>query len=323
MKKILMNDRGVALILVILMISIIVAITLQLNMASRSEIYEAANLGDGIRAACVAKSGFCMGEALLSEDKNGLDSLKEDWAESELLSAGSGALFNSGHFRLHIEDESGRISINKLVSGTEYNDKIKGLLIRFLSLPEFDLDEQQVHDIVDAIKDWIDEDDETTDFGAENIYYEGLENPYACKNAPLDCIEELLMIKGITENLYYGTDETPGIAEYFTPYGKGSTNINTAPGLILKALSSEITDEMISDMDEFRRNEENNLSEPAWYKNIPGMTGITIDPGLITVQSNIFRITSTGYLNDIGKRISGVIERNSGGTVKRLSWKVD
>ncbi|MBW2630659.1 MAG: general secretion pathway protein GspK [Deltaproteobacteria bacterium] len=323
MKKILMNDRGVALILVILMISIIVAITLQLNMASRSGIYEAANLGDGIRAACVAKSGFCMGEALLSEDKNDLDSLNENWAEAELLSAGSGALFDTGHFGLHIEDESGRIPINKLVDGTEYNDKIKGLLTGFLSLPKFGLDEQQVRDIVDAVKDWIDEDDETTGFGAEDIYYGGLENPYACKNAPLDCIEELLMVKGITENLYYGTDEIPGIAEYFTLYGKGAININTAPNLILRALSDEITDEMTFDMDEFRRNEENNLLEPAWYKNIPGMTGITIDPGLITTQSNIFRITSTGYLNDINRRVVGVIERNSGETVKRLSWKVD
>ncbi|MEA1970470.1 MAG: type II secretion system minor pseudopilin GspK [Thermodesulfobacteriota bacterium] len=323
MKKILMNDRGVALILVILMISIIIAITLQLNMASRSGIYEAANLGHGTRAACIAKSGFCMGEALLSEDKNDLDSLNEDWAEAELLSAGSGALFDTGHFKLHIEDESGRIPINKLVDDTQYNDKIKDLLIRFLSLPEFDLDEQQVRDIVDAVKDWIDEDDETTGFGAEDIYYEGLEDPYACKNAPLDCIEELLMVKGITENLYYGTEETPGVANYVTLYGEGAININTAPDLILKTLSDEITDEMVSDMNEFRRNEENKLSEPAWYKNIPGMTGITIDPGLITVQSNIFRITSTGYLNDIGKRISGVIERNSGGTVKRLSWKVD
>jgi len=323
MKKILMNDRGVALILVILMISIIIAVTLQLDMASRSGIYEAANLGDGIRAACIAKSGFCMGEALLSEDKNDLDSLNEDWAEAELLSAGSGALFDTGHFRLYIEDESGRIPINKLVDGTEYNDKIKSLLTGFLSLPGFDLDEQQVRDIVDAVKDWIDEDNETTGFGAEDIYYEGLDDPYACKNAPLDCIEELLMVKGITENLYYGTDETPGIVEYFTLYGKGAININTAPDLILKALSDDITDEMVSDMDEFRRNEENNLAEPAWYKNIPGMAGTTIDPGLITTKSNIFRITSTGYLNDISRRVSGVIERNSGGTAKRLSWKVN
>jgi general secretion pathway protein K len=323
MIKILRNERGVALILVIMMISVIIAVTLQLNMASRSEIYEAANLGDGIRAACISRSGFCMGETLLSEDKNDLDSLNEDWAESELLSAGSGALFDTGHFRLQIEDESGRISINKLVEGTEFNDKIKDLLILFLSLPEFDLDEQQARDIVDTIKDWIDADDVTTGFGAEDIYYTGLETPYPCKNAPLDCIEELLMIKGITENLYYGTDETPGIANYVTLYGNGAININTAPNLILKSLSDEITDEMASDMDEFRRNEENNLSKSAWYKNIPGMTGITINPGLITTQSDIFRITSTGYLNDISGRVSGVIERNDNGKIKRLSWKVN
>jgi general secretion pathway protein K len=115
MIKVLMNDRGVALILVILMISIIIAITLQLNISSRSEIYEAANLGDGIRAACAAKSGFYMGEALLTEDTNTFDSLNEDWAKPELISASSEALFDSGHFRLNIEDESGRIPINSLL----------------------------------------------------------------------------------------------------------------------------------------------------------------------------------------------------------------
>jgi len=70
-----MNERGVALILVILMISVIVAVTLHLNILSRSGIYEAANLGDGIQATCVAKSGFYAGEALLREDKNSFDSL--------------------------------------------------------------------------------------------------------------------------------------------------------------------------------------------------------------------------------------------------------
>jgi len=78
MIKVLINDRGVALILVTLMISVIIAITLQLNISSRSEIYEAANLGDGIRATCAAKSGFYTGEALLAGDTNNLDSLNED-----------------------------------------------------------------------------------------------------------------------------------------------------------------------------------------------------------------------------------------------------
>ena len=319
-----MNNRGVALVLVILMISIIIAVTLQLNISSRSEIYEAANLGDGVRAACAAKSGFYAGEALLHEDKNSFDSLNEDWARLESVSAGSGTLFDGEYFRLNIEDESGKISINSLVDGNEYNNKIEGLLMRFLSLPEFDLDEQQAGDIVDAIKDWMDEDDEVTGFGAENMYYGGLEDPYACKNAPLDCVEELLMIKGITEDLYYGTGETPGIAKYLTLHGKGEININTAPNLILKALSNDITDEMVSNMDEYRRDEENDLSEPTWHEDISGMKNIPIDSKLITTESDIFRITSTGYMNDISKRVSGVIERHSDGkAIKLLSWKVD
>jgi len=322
MIKILLNERGVALVLVILMISIIIAITLQLNISSRSEIYEAANLGDGIRAACAAKSGFYTGETLLTGDTNNFDSLNEDWANLESVSAGSETLFNGEYFRLNIEDESGRIPINKLVDGAEYNGKIKGLLIRFLSLPEFDLDEQQVRDIVDAVKDWMDEDNEATGFGAENMHYRGLEKPYSCKNGPLDCIEELLMIKGITEDLYYGAGETPGIAKYLTLHGKGEININTAPNLILKALSSEITDEMVSDMDEYRRDEENDLSAD-WHTKVASMANISIDPE-ITTKSDTFKITSTGYLNSISRTMIGVIERHiDGKAIKILSWKVD
>ncbi len=324
MKKILMNDRGVALILVILMISVIIAVTLHLNILSRSGIYEAANLGDGIQAACVAKSGFYAGEALLREDKNSFDSLNEDWAGSQEFSAGSAAFFDAGRFELNIEDESGKIPINRLVADNKYNSKLGDLLTRFLTLPEFDMDEQQVRDIVDAVRDWIDKDDEITGFGAENIYYEGLEEPYACKNAPLDCIDELLMVKGITKDLYYGTGKRPGIARYLTVYGEGKININTAPKLALIALADGITGEMVSSMDEYRRDEENDLSGPNWYNNVTGMDGITIDSELITVKSDIFRITSSGYLNGISRSVSGTVERNSDGKdVKILSWKVD
>jgi len=323
-KKILLNDRGVALILVILMISIIIAVTLQLNISSRSGIYEAANLGDGIRAACAAKSGFYTGEALLIEDIRDLDSLNEDWANLESVSADSETLFNGEYFRLNIEDESGKISINSLIKeNDEYNPGIKKFMERFLSLPKFNLDEQQIRDIVDAVKDWIDKDDAVTGFGAENMHYTGLEKPYACKNAPLDCIEELLMIKGITEDLYYGAGETPGIAKYLTMHGNEKININTAPNLILKALSDKITDEMVSNMDEYRRDKENNLSAPEWYKKVAGMAGISIDSGLITTKSDTFVITSTGYLNDISRKVSGIIERHSDGkTMAILSWKV-
>ncbi len=94
------NRRGVALILVLLMISIIVAVTIQLNRDTRSEVYEAANLSDGIRLRYVAESGFYAGEALLLADKNPFDALTEHWANTEMLSLKSEGLFDNGSFKL-------------------------------------------------------------------------------------------------------------------------------------------------------------------------------------------------------------------------------
>ena len=236
------------------------------------------------------------------EDSNNFDSLNEDWANLELISAGSSAFFDEGHFMLNITDESGKIPINQLVKDGGYNSDIEDVLIRFLTLSGFNLDEQQ----------------------AENMYYEDLDEPYPCKNGPLDSVDELLMIKGITRELYYGTGETPGIRGYLTAYGTGTININTAPGLVLMALSDEITGEMVSNMEEFRKDEQNNLSDPSWYKDVPGMDGITIPSALISVKSDTFNIISTGVLSNMSKRISSVVERNSGKkTVQILSWKVD
>jgi len=318
------TNRGIALVLVLLMISVIVAVTIQLNVASRAEIQEAANIGDGIMLSYIAKSGFNGAEAILIEDDNNVDSLTEDWANADLISAMSEALFSRGSFILFIEDESGKLPINKLVEGTDYNNAIKELMLRFLESDEFNLDEQQVRDIVDAIKDWIDADDEPTGFGAENSYYKGLDTPYPCKNGPLDSIDELLKIKGITRDLFYGSEKTPGLRHYVTIHSEGKININTARPMILRALADGITAEMAADMDEFRRNESNDLSDTSWYKDVTGMDAVTIDRNLITVQSDVFTIISTGQAGSMKKRITGVIKRSiTNRTATVLSCKVD
>jgi len=61
-------------------------------------------------------------------------------------------------------------------------------------------------DAADSILDWIDEDDEARTYGAESAYYMSLEPPYAPKNGPLDTVEELLRVKGVTPQLLFGAD---------------------------------------------------------------------------------------------------------------------
>ena len=211
-----------------------------------------------------------------------------------------------------IEDETGKIPLNKLVNGEEYNPDIKEMLIRLLSQPEFGLDERKVDEIVDAIKDWIDGDDEVTGYGAESSYYSSLDPPYKAKNAPFDCIEELLMVKGVTKEIFYGTKEKPGLAELCYRRQRRMININTAPKMVLRALSDEISAELADRMDEYRRKEGNDLSSSQWYKQVPGMEDVTIKQELITVKSNYFKIISTGKMNNMSQSYKRSCQKDQG-----------
>jgi general secretion pathway protein K len=318
------NRRGVALVLVILMISILVAVTLELNRSSRADIYDAVNLSDGIRLIYTAKSGFNAGVGLLLAHKGEIFTLTDDWANTGQLAEKSKALFHEGYFELFVEDESGKIQINRLVNGNDYNEDIRGMLVRLLGQPEFKLDDGRIHEIVDAIKDWIDPDNDITGAGAESAYYLSLANPYPVKNGRLDCIDELLMIKGMTKSLYYGTKEAPGLRQCLTVYGDGRININTAPRLVLKSLSKELSPEMADRMDEYRRSKDHDLSRASWYQKVPGMESMTMNPGLITTSGSFFKIVSIGILRRMSQTVTGVIKREqSQKTAKILSWKVE
>jgi len=322
--KIAPDNRGVALILVILMISVLVAVTVELNRSTRSDIHDAANLSDGIKLLYIAKSGFHAGTALLMVDQQSYDALTADWGNVALIAEKSKRLFSDGHFIVPIEDEAGKINVNRLVSGSAYNPDIRDLLIRLLSLPEYNLAPKKIEDIVDAIKDWIDPDGDVTGDGAENAYYQSLDQPYPAKNGPLDCIDELLMIKGVTRSLYYGTKEMPGLRQLLTVYGDGKININTAPKPVLRALSEDVTADLADRMDEYRRDREHDLSSALWYQRIRGMGNVNIASRLVTTQSSYFRIVSTGVLGNMTQTVSGIIRRGTDRkTYALLSWKVD
>jgi len=58
--------------------------------------------------------------------------------------------------------------------------------------------------IADAILDWLDEDDESREFGAEADYYQSLTDPGTPRNGPIESLEELLMVRDVSEALLSG-----------------------------------------------------------------------------------------------------------------------
>jgi hypothetical protein len=64
-------------------------------------------------------------------------------------------------------------------------------------------------EISDAILDWLDPDDTPRDNGAESDYYGSLTPPYAPRNGPIQSMEELLLVRGVTPQLLFGLDAAP------------------------------------------------------------------------------------------------------------------
>jgi general secretion pathway protein K len=315
-----------ALILTILIISLIVSLTLQFNRSMRSDVHAAANLRDGLKLSYVAKSGFNYALAVLRQDtaEGNADSLQEAWADPKTLSADSASLFNECRFEVQTLDHSARIQINRLVDNRRPQQFVpaqKDLLKRFLT--QFDLEHEQAEDIINAIKDWIDSDNTDTDefSRAENTYYQGLDSPCDCKSAPIEFLEELLLVKGITKELFYGTQERPGIANFLSPYGDGVININTADPVVLKALSAEMTDEMVENMLEYRNDKEKDLSAINWNERV-GVSDVPVESSLLATSSTHFEIISEGFKGAMAKKVTGMVER-ADQKFDILSWKIE
>lgn len=100
--------------------------------------------------------------------------------------------------RYGLENESARLNLNEILMADLIElDGARNLLMGLPGMTE---------DVADAILDWIDEDDDQREFGAEADYYSGMSPPYAPKNAPLDTVEELLLVRGVTPWLLFGGD---------------------------------------------------------------------------------------------------------------------
>jgi type II secretory pathway component PulK len=99
--------------------------------------------------------------------------------------------------RFGLVDESSMLNLNALPLERRYRHRARAML---LGLPEM------TPQVADAILDWLDADDSVRDLGAESSYYSTLTPPYTTKNGPIQTLDELLLVRGVTRRLLYGED---------------------------------------------------------------------------------------------------------------------
>lgn len=338
------NENGIAILITLLVITILIAITLELNRKARSEISFSAISRDRMTLAHMATSGLNAAMAMLVRDKmdSDTDSLQEDWADPDKINEVlQNISIQEGKLDVIISDELSRIQVNALIifpEGREFNNPQLNLWDRFLGnmvSEDESLEDIDTTAIINSLKDWLDSgDDETITglSGAESEYYEGLDSPYSCGNSPFKYLDELAFVKGITKELLYGTDTSPGIFPYVTTFGRtaiskdtftfnGKINISTADVRILTALLPAEYDDLAEAIHDYRveisdSTYVHDLSDPQWYKNAPGCSDLEINPDLIAVSSDVFRIESTAVLHSlklINTAIVARVKRNTTG----------
>jgi hypothetical protein len=84
--------------------------------------------------------------------------------------------------------------------------------------------------ITDSILDWCNPSDTSRFSGAKDDYYTHLKPPYYCKNGPIDDLSELLLIKGMTPEIYWGSNATNHPVSAFQQHGGGAFGDPTGGG---------------------------------------------------------------------------------------------
>ena len=308
------DQRGVALVLTLLILTLLVVTGLEMNRAVRVEATLAENFRDLTQASCIAQSGVEIARALIQDDDPSYDGPDERWAQFEILAAHSARFFPEGYFSGRILDENSKFNPNGVVDPYgNLNLKKKEQMERLFLLLGHPTD------WTDALLDWLDADDQPRPRGAEKEFYLSKKNPHLPKNGPLDSLDELLLIKGVTPSLLYGEEGKEGLLNYLTVQSDGRININTASLPVLMSLSPKIDQAMAKAVLTYRmekpfRKMEDLRALPGWETVYPSISSE------ITVGSSFFSVEVLGIYRE-ARATSQAVIRREGRKTRVLSWK--
>jgi general secretion pathway protein K len=347
----LRDRKGMALVLTLMAVSFMVAVTVQLGSSVSWQMQAAANQGSLAQLDAMLLSGLRLAQAALLADQrdNKHDSAFDRWGDfkAETLSA----LFPDGRMTIQVTDVSSLLQVNALVLTAEEKKqqeqqnkknkdgqkldkekKQRALWQRFLTKAAGISDETEVNALIDSLADWIDEDDEERENGAERTHYNGQSPPFAPADRPVFLTEELFLVKGWDELLrgeggdHEDAERKRAVVNALTAAGRdGKININTAPAAVLLALHEEMTEELAAKLIEFRQDEENKdkLEQPDWpsLSDLPG--DIVFDQDLIMVSSSWFKVTVQAEVRGLRRSGAGLIHRMDNQEQELLWWKAE
>jgi len=270
-KRIKTERRGFIVVVVLCMIICMAVLLLGFNYQSRSNLRVVDNFQKSTNAFNCARAGLNIAIAAIKDN----DDTETNKASPSLLSEENTFDIGDGSCSVTITEENAKLNINLLKdkNGKPNRARIDQLL-RLIDLLNRDKAGYSHigYGLVPAIIDWIDSDDEVTHLpfiknentGAESAYYGNLETPYKCKNTPLETIEELLLVKEITQDVF------ESMRDYVTVYGDGEININCASKRVIESLSEKMDPalaRMIIDRRKFKP-----FDSIMELRDVPGMT---------------------------------------------------
>jgi len=358
--------RGAILIIVTWILAIMTLFAVGIGFRMGLEIKLTRYNLDRLKALYIAKAGINKAvtekwEEYVEGRSLGVDAFSERWANDKehfknaKVGGGTFTLSYSPHeqdrsdkeiFLYGLEDETSKININS----------DKGLPILRNILLSSDMDLEQAESIVASIEDWRDEDDTPKlsggiSSGAEDSYYQTLEQPYSTSARDFIDVKELLLVKGITEKIFYDI-----LIDNITIFGDGKININTANIDVLSAAIGIGYPELASKIMEYRKGvdgkvgtdddrwfimgeyiiergekgmvEVKDLNEESWYGNIFGIQDreykkikeLAGSSGVLTTSSDYYRASIVASLGKVKKAVSAVIKFNKPSIIREAGF---
>ncbi len=239
-KAVFRSDQGAVLILVLWTLVILTAFTVNIGLRVRQKItllarLEHRNQVRSIAFSCIQKAIAVLQDEIMMSQINGFNPLltkivrlnNPSQFRQIVFGVGSGGISYHDHGlgqdsgkQYGVLDEEGRLNLN-----TADRPALKRLIMAVLGM-----EEEEADHLADAIYDWrVYGESEIVGFFSDE-YYDNLEFPYKEKKANFENLDELLLVRGVTERIY------ENLLPFITVYGDGKIDINTASAPVLMAL---------------------------------------------------------------------------------------